>query len=528
MKHSEYSAVIIGSGAAGLYAALKIARSGNLPDGVLLLTKAELGESNSKYAQGGIVGVMNVNPEDNTELHIQDTLKAGAGINNEKVVKYISEISDSVINDLINIGVKFDSDSNGTLKFTLEAAHSIKRILHIGGDATGKGIVQALVKKVRETSNITVIEHSIAVELLTNSDSECKGIILFNELTGEHEIVYTSATILATGGVGQIYKYTTNPDGATGDGIDLAYNAGAMIQDMEFIQFHPTALAISPNSKNRFLISEAVRGEGAKLINKKGIEFMSNYHDKRELAPRDIVTRAIYNEMQSSQSANMFLNASIIDKTKLLLRFPTISKHCMDNGIDITNSPIPVAPAAHYTMGGVKATVEGKTSIRGLYAIGEVACTGFHGANRLASNSLLECVACAYELADYLSFANLQPPKKIDTQILKLIETYSAPLSEQDFDIESLKQELKGLMWDKVGIMRSEDKLLEAQTRIKELKKNFTRNRKCLNLDEYEYRNMLTVAGLIIEASLNRKESIGAHARVDSVKTLNKELEYVK
>ena len=182
MKHLEYSAVIIGSGAAGLYAALKIARSGNLPDGVLLLTKAELGESNSKYAQGGIVGVMNVNPEDNTELHIQDTLKAGAGINNEKVVKYISEISDSVINDLINIGVKFDSDSNGTLKFTLEAAHSIKRILHIGGDATGKGIVQALVKKVRETSNITVIEHSIAVELLTNSDSECKGIILFNEL----------------------------------------------------------------------------------------------------------------------------------------------------------------------------------------------------------------------------------------------------------------------------------------------------------------------------------------------------------
>lgn len=530
MKHSEYSAVIIGSGAAGLYAALKIAQNSNLPDGVLLLTKSELGESNSKYAQGGIVGVMHQNTGDSSEMHISDTLKAGAGINNEKVVKYISEISDSVINDLIDIGVDFDKDTNGNLKFTLEAAHSFKRILHIGGDATGKGIVQALSQKVRETSNITVVEHSIAVELLTNSDSECKGIVLFNELTGEHEIVYTSATILATGGLGQVYKYTTNPEGATGDGIDLAYNAGALIQDMEFIQFHPTALAINPTSKNRFLISEAVRGEGAKLVNETGQEFMANYHDKRELAPRDVVTRAIYNEMQKKHTSNMYLNASILDKSTLLKRFPTISKRCKENGIDITSSPIPVAPAAHYTMGGIKATVEGKTSIRGLYAIGEVACTGFHGANRLASNSLLECIVCAYELADYLSFANLQPPKKIDTQILSIIETYSAPISETDFNITKLKQELKDLMWNKVGIIRNKTDLLMARNELELYRKTFDRDRKCLNIEEYEYRNMLTAAKLIIDAALSRKESIGAHTIIDSSNSeiMNKELEHAK
>ena len=528
MKHSEYSAVIIGSGAAGLYAALKIAQNSNLPDGVLLLTKGELGESNSKYAQGGIVAVLNKNKEDSVESHVADTIKAGAGLNDEKVVQYISEVSDSVINDLIDNGIEFDSDSEGNLKFTLEAAHSVKRILHIGGDATGKGIVNALIRKVRETSNITVVEHSTAVELLINADNECKGLITYNELTNEHEIVYTSATILATGGIGQLYKYTTNPIGATGDGIDIAYNAGAIIQDMEFIQFHPTALALGNNSKNRFLISEAVRGEGAKLVDDNGKEFMSNYHDKRELAPRDIVTRAIYSEMKTKRMQNMYLNASIIDKARLFLRFPTISKYCFDNGIDISKSPIPVAPAAHYTMGGIKSTVEGKTSIRGLYAIGEVACTRFHGANRLASNSLLECVVSAYEIADYLSFANLQPPKKIDTQILNTINIYENPLSEANFNIDKLKQHLKDMMWEKAGIIRDEENLLAAKDELKTMKKSFSRNRKCLNMEEYEYRNMLTVAGLVIDAALNRKESIGAHSRADSVEMLKKELEYVK
>lgn len=537
MKHSEYSVVIVGSGAAGLYAALKISKQISLPDGVLIITKSSLGESNSKYAQGGIVGVVHQNPQDSTEMHISDTLKAGAGLSDKKIVQYISEISDEVINDLIETGVNFDKNTKGELNFTLEAAHSFRRILHVGGDATGKGIVETLSNKVLNDKNITVVENSIAVELLTNLDNECKGLILYNTLTGEHEIVYASTVVIATGGVGQLYKYTTNPDGATGDGIDLAYNAGAMMQDMEFIQFHPTALAIG---KNRFLISEAVRGEGAKLIDNAGHEFMSNYHDKRELAPRDIVTRAIFNEMQKSNSPNMFLNASIIDKAKLLMRFPTISGRCKDNGIDITSAPIPVAPAAHYSMGGIKATVEGKTSIRGLYAIGETASTGLHGANRLASNSLLECVVCAYELADYLSFTNLTPPKKIDSAIIDKIKLYSEPISETDYDIIQLKQKLKTIMWDKVGIIRTESGLLEAKSEIDKLTKEFKRNRKCLNLEEYEYRNMLTTAALIIDSALNRKESRGAHSRADYtqtnehgvhssiIKTNNKELEYVK
>ncbi|MCM1004060.1 MAG: L-aspartate oxidase [Candidatus Gastranaerophilales bacterium] len=540
MKHSEYSAVIVGSGAAGLYAALKISKQISLPDGVLLITKDTIGESNSRYAQGGIVGVVHQNKGDSTQMHIADTLKAGAGLSDEKVVEYISEISDEVINDLIDSGVNFDRNEKGELNFTLEAAHSFRRILHLGGDATGKGIVEALAKKVLEDENITVLENAIAVELLTNLDNECKGLVIYNTLTGEHELVYTSATILATGGMGQLYKYTTNPDGATADGIDLAYNADAIMQDMEFIQFHPTALAISPTSKNRFLISEAVRGEGAKLVDKSGHEFMSQYHDKRELAPRDIVTRAIYNEMKKSDSPNMFLNASIIDKAKLMMRFPTISGRCKDNGIDITSAPIPVAPAAHYSMGGVKATVEGKTSIRGLYAIGEVASTGLHGANRLASNSLLECVACAYELTDYLSFANLETPKKIDESIMDKIRLYSAPISEIDYDTDKLKQNLKNLMWDKVGILRNEKDLQEAKESLAKMAEDFKRNRKCLNRDEYEYRNMLTAAKLVVESALMRKESRGAHARVDYkqteekgvhsniIKTANKELEYVK
>lgn len=515
MKYSEYSVVIVGSGAAGLYAALKISQQINLPEGVLLLTKSYLGNSNSLYAQGGIVGVLHQNPEDCVEKHVEDTLTAGAGLSDRSTVEYISEASDEVINDLIENGVDFDRNADGELTFTLEAAHSIRRILHAGGDATGRGITEALCRKVRADENIVVMENAVAAELLVDSDQECKGVIVYNELTGEHEIVYTSALVLATGGLGQLYKYTTNPDGATGDGIDLAYNAGAIIQDMEFVQFHPTALALSPESKDRFLISEAVRGEGARLINNHGMEFMSKYHDKRELAPRDIVTRAIYSEMNKEHKFNVFLNASMIDHMKLFKRFPTISRRCGECGIDISAKPIPVAPAAHYSMGGIKASVEGRTSIRGLYAIGECASTGLHGANRLASNSLLECVVCAYELADYLSFANLAIPKKIDENIRRIIDIYSQPLSEADYNIELLKANLKDIMWNNVGIIRSEENLLKARKEVENFKKAFKRTRKCLNKEEYEYRNMLSVASLIIDSALLRKESRGAHCRSD-------------
>ncbi len=524
MKYSEYSVVVIGSGAAGLYASLKIAQQIKLPEGILLISKSSLGMSNSRYAQGGIVGVVHQNPEDNVESHIEDTLKAGAGLSDKKVTEEISSASDAVLNDLIKNGVEFDRDESGNLTFTLEAAHSIKRILHSGGDATGKGITEALVKAVKSDNNIHTLDNSIAVELLVTAEKECRGVIIYNEQTDEHEIVYSSAIIIATGGAGQVYKYTTNPNSATGDGIALGYEAGAIIEDMEFIQFHPTALAISPESQNRFLISEAVRGEGAKLINKDGKEFMSKYSDMLELAPRDVVTRAIFSEMTKNHTNNVYLNATLIGEEKILKRFPTITKNCRDNGIDITKEPIPVAPAAHYTMGGIKAGVNGVTSIKGLYAIGEAACTGLHGANRLASNSLLECVVCAYLLADYLSFTDLDTPKVIDEGIKKMIDVYSRSISGEEYDTDSLKNQLKNIMWENVGITRTEDSLKKADKEINLLKKDFKRRRKCLNKNEYEYRNMLTVSSLIIKCALGRKESRGAHYRSDYRETLTEAL----
>ena len=311
-----------------------------------------------------------------------------------------------------------------------------------------------------------------------------------------------------------MYKYTTNPTVATGDGLALAYNAGAILQDMEFVQFHPTALCI-PNSKKRFLISESVRGEGAKLIDKNGVQFMSEYHELKELAPRDVVTRAIFDRMMKTDSDCVYLDATHIPAEKLAKRFPTISKICKKYDIDIATKPIPVAPAAHYMMGGIKTNLEGRTSIRGLYAIGECASTGLHGANRLASNSLLECVVSAHELANYLSFMNLVPPRKIDENIKGVIDSYSLPISEEDYDIDSMKQELENIMWENAGILRTEESLLKGLDLIFSLKNRFGRKTRCLNKAEYEFRNMLTVSQLIIKSALKRQESRGAHCRLD-------------
>lgn len=518
MKYSRYSTVIVGSGIAGLYAALKIEQQTKLPDGILILTKSKLGESNSRYAQGGMVAVLKENKADSTESHISDTIKAGAGLSEFNTVKFISENSDKVIKDLLKFGVEFDRDENNQLCFTREAAHSVRRILHSGGDATGKMIEQALCKKVVENSNIEVYEQTIAVELLVNGNSECKGILVYNDVTGEYETIYASAIILATGGIGQLYKYTTNPVGATGDGLALAYNAGAVMQDMEFVQFHPTALAID-GDENRFLISEAVRGEGAKLVDGDGVEFMHKYDERKELAPRDIVTRANFNEMTENHVDCVYLNAACIDKDMLARRFPNISKKCAENGIDIAHDFIPVAPAAHYFMGGVKTDVEGRTSVKGLYAIGEVSSTGLHGGNRLASNSLLECVVCAYEVADYLKQAVLIAPKQIDMEIKSLIDIYSEDIDAEELDIPELKKELQSIMWDYVGILRSEKSLMNALEKIEALKEHFPRIKKCLSKQEYEFKNMLTVAKLIVISALRRKESRGAHYRLDYLNT---------
>lgn len=519
MKYSKYSTIIVGSGIAGLYAALKIEQQAKLPDGIMLITKSKLGESNSKYAQGGMVAVLKENKCDSTESHISDTIKAGAGLSEFNTVKFISENSDKVVKDLLNFGVEFDRDKDGNLCFTKEAAHSVRRILHSGGDATGKMIEKSLVEQVQNNNNIDVYEEGTVVELLINSNGECRGVLVFNNMTGEYETVYSPAVILATGGIGQLYKYTTNPEGATGDGLAIAYNAGAVMQDMEFVQFHPTALAFD-DDVNRFLISEAVRGEGAKLVDADGMVFMAKYDERKELAPRDIVTRANYNEMMRNHLANVYLNASCIDKAKLAERFPTISKKCLEHGIDISKDFIPVAPAAHYFMGGIRTDVEGRTSINGLFAIGEVSSTGLHGGNRLASNSLLECVVCAYEVADFLKTQNLDAPKSIDANIKSIIDQYS----EEDEDVEPIdtgvfKAELKDIMWNYCGILRDEKSLMTALEKLDELKSKFPRTRKCQTKAEYEFKNMLTVARMIVVSALGRKESRGAHYRLDYLKT---------
>lgn len=519
MKYSKYSTIIVGSGIAGLYAALKIEQQAKLPDGIMLITKSKLGESNSKYAQGGMVAVLKENKCDSTESHISDTIKAGAGLSEFNTVKFISENSDKVVKDLLNFGVEFDRDKDGNLCFTKEAAHSVRRILHSGGDATGKMIEKSLVEQVQNNNNIDVYEEGTVVELLINSNGECRGVLVFNNMTGEYETVYSPAVILATGGIGQIYKYTTNPEGATGDGLAIAYNAGAVMQDMEFVQFHPTALAFD-DDVNRFLISEAVRGEGAKLVDADGMEFMAKYDERKELAPRDIVTRANYNEMMRNHLANVYLNASCIDKAKLAERFPTISKKCLEHGIDISKDFIPVAPAAHYFMGGIRTDVEGRTSINGLFAIGEVSSTGLHGGNRLASNSLLECVVCAYEVANFLKTQNLDAPKSIDANIKSIIDQYS----EEDEDVEPIdtdvfKAELKDIMWNYCGILRDEKSLMTALEKLDELKSKFPRTRKCQTKAEYEFKNMLTVARMIVVSAIGRKESRGAHYRLDYLKT---------
>ena len=518
MKYSKYSVVIAGSGIAGLYAALKIEQQVNLPDGILLITKGKLGESNSRYAQGGMVAVLKENKEDSVTSHVSDTIRAGAGLSDFNTVKFISENSDTVVRDLLDLGVEFDRDENNNLTFTMEAAHSARRILHAGGDATGRMMEMALSKKVRENRNIDIYEDTMAVELLTNSSSECRGLIVYNELADEYETVYSSAVILATGGVGQLYKYTTNPIGATGDGLALAYNAGAVMQDMEFVQFHPTALAFD-DDENRFLISEAVRGEGAKLVDADGIEFMQKYDERKELAPRDIVTRANYNEMLEKGLDNVYLNASCIDKDKLAKRFPNISKKCLEHGIDISHDFIPVAPAAHYFMGGIKTDLQARTSIKGLYAIGEVASTGLHGGNRLASNSILECVVCAYEVADYIKTLTLKTPKQINEEMKSVIDEYSLPLDNDEMNIQEMKKELKEIMWENVGILRSEKSLMTAIEKLGDLRMKFKRNIKCLNKDEYELKNMLTTAMLIATSALKRRESRGAHYRLDYLQT---------
>ncbi|OGH98086.1 MAG: L-aspartate oxidase [Candidatus Melainabacteria bacterium GWA2_34_9] len=516
MKFSTKSVVIIGSGIAGLYSAIKL--SEKTDNEILLVTKANIGESNSRYAQGGIVGVLPENLKDSVELHVQDTVNAGAGLTDSDVARFISENSADVIDDLIKYGVDFDKNRENKIELTLEAAHSINRILHAGGDATGKSIELALSDKAEKTKNITIYQGTQAVDLLIDSDKKCRGVILYNSTTEEYETVYSSVVVIATGGVGQVYSNTTNPKIATGDGISLAYRAGAVMQDMEFVQFHPTALIIEENG-SRFLISESVRGEGASLKNPDGEFFTQNYDKRGDLAPRDVVTRAIFFEMQEKGYSHVLLDTSSIPKEKLIERFPNIIRVCKENGIDILTDSIPVSPAAHYLMGGIKISTDGKTSIHGLFAVGEASCSSLHGANRLASNSLLECVVVAGEMVKHLAEQNLEVQPTQDCQIDCLISQYEKQFFDYKPNVLEFMTQLKEAMWQNAGIVRNEKALVQALKTVNEIKLEFNQNYKCRDVHEYELRSLLAVAELIIKSAIARKESRGAHFREDYSET---------
>ncbi len=520
MKHSKYSVVIIGSGAAGLYLALSVAKKCHLKDGILVVTKTHLNECNSRLAQGGIVSVMpEINSGDTVTSHVMDTIKAGCGLNDFNVVKFISENSSLVIDNLISLGVEFDRKENGELSFTLEAAHSMPRILHAGGDSTGRVIEDKLAELVRKSDAIEVYEESIAVELLCDNKKICRGALIYNTALNSYEAVYSNAVVLATGGIGQVYEYTTNPNVATADGIALAYLAGAEVSDMEFVQFHPTALRISPkitSNKNMPLISEAVRGEGAKLLNINKEPFMEKYHKRAELAPRDIVARAIFTEMEKTNAKNVFLDISGIGLEKFKKRFPSITSICIEAGVDLNEGLIPVSPAAHYFMGGVKVNLNMETSIENLYAIGEVSRTGLHGANRLASNSLLECVVCAYKLSNTLVLKKLDAPKSFDGKVKSMLELYDSDMLNDIIETGILRRMLKKTMWENAGIIRTQSGLNNALRIIDDIQL-ITRNSRVFTAkDGYELRNSIIASKLIVEAALRRNNSIGAHYREDA------------
>lgn len=519
-----YDIIIVGSGAAGLYAALCLPRHFR----IALITKDKLKKGASDWAQGGIAAA--INPEDSPLSHLQDTLKAGAGLCDETAVKYLVENATISIQSLIRMGVEFDR-INGDLAMTLEAAHSFPRVLH-AADTTGKAIASILRQKVLESNHIKVYEQAYALSLWINQrENQCQGLCLLYQ----NQIQWLSAkgVILATGGGGQVFAHTTNPKVSTGDGVALAWRSGAVLRDLEFVQFHPTALNLA--NAPRFLISEAVRGEGAHLIDENGRRFAFDYHPKGELAPRDIVSRAIYSHLQKTcpnpAQGKVYLDLRPIERKRIEYRFPNIINKCQQWGIDVFNQPIPVSPAAHYWMGGIAVDVNNQTSIKGLYAIGETASTGVHGANRLASNSLLECIVFAESFRN-LSLDDLPdtPDNIFETQTIDYDWQKEIPL------IQSIRNQLPSLMWESAGICRTQKGLedaLASLTTWKEELENLSICQLIRNIspgENYqltssagenqlklgaETLNLLDIGYLILKSAKFRPESRGGHYRLD-------------
>jgi L-aspartate oxidase len=482
--------IVVGSGIAGLRAAVALAPSGR----VVVLTKDLVTESNTEYAQGGVAVVLN--DDDAIELHYQDTIDAGAGLCDQEAVAVLVEQGPRYITELIEHGAEFDRE-DGQLAFTREAAHSRSRILHARGDSTGREIVRALVAWSKKFASIEYQPHACTQSLIVK-DGRCLGVTYVEPTTYKIRALYSRAVVLATGGAGQLYLHTTNPDVATGDGQAMAYRAGAVMADMEFIQFHPTALAAS--NAPRFLLSEAMRGEGGALRNLDGERFMPRYDERAELAPRDIVSRSIHFEMQRTASPHVWLDMRHLDHDYVRERFPKIYNTCLLYNVDIARDLIPVSPAAHYTMGGVRTDTFGRTSISGLYAAGEVACTGVHGANRLASNSLLEGLVFGSRAGE---IAALEAPAEIVSAMPRDWD-YGA---EADWRIDDgTRAEVKRIMWDGVGIVRDEQGLNNSIRALEEIAA------RPLNTRSW---NFVTLARLVADAALARLESRGAHYRRD-------------
>ena len=506
--------LIIGGGAAGLTAALYLAPHGR----VTVLCKGESDAASSTWAQGGIAAV--TDPEDSVEAHVQDTLTAGAGLCDPDVVRFTVERAPAAIEQLVEWGVRFDTESNH-YHLTREGGHSFRRILHVA-DATGAAVTETLTRQVLDHPRIELMRDRVAIDLINLSKfgrhpNRCAGAYVLNRTSGHVEVFQARFVILATGGASKVYLYTSNPDSSTGDGIAMAWRAGCRIANMEFNQFHPTCL-YHPHAKS-FLISEAVRGEGGILLLPDGDRFMHRFDPRLELAPRDVVARAIDHEMKRTGADCVYLDISHRPKSFIDAHFPTIAARCLEFGIDMSREPIPVVPAAHYTCGGVLVDERGVTDVPGLYAIGEVSCTGLHGANRLASNSLLECLVFARAAADDIRarldepFPEVTAPHWDESQVTD---------SDEDVVIAHNWEELRRFMWDYVGIVRTDKRLQRAQRRLdllrQEIHDYYSHYR--VSNDLIELRNLVHVAELIVRSALQRQESRGLHYNLDHPETL--------
>lgn len=500
--------LVIGSGVAGLRAAIELGRHGD----VLVLTKGDPRESSSSYAQGGVAVALS--EEDDVAFHLDDTLKAGHGLCRPEAVRALVEEGPARIQELIRWGARFDK-VGGKLAFAREAAHSRSRILRARGDATGNEMVRVLIAQVRSRNRrIHWLPRHFTIDLLVEG-GVCKGALVVDEATGVRKTIHALAVVLATGGAGQVYARTTNPAAATGDGMAMAWRAGAVLEDMEFVQFHPTALYLP--SSPPFLLTEAMRGEGAQLRNVKGERFMERYHPEGALAPRDIVARAIWTEMAATRARHVYLDVTHLSASFIKRRFPTIYATCLRYDIDITEEWIPVSPSAHYMMGGVETDLDGATTLAGLFAAGEVACSGVHGANRLASNSLLEGLVFGVRAAQAATRFAGQAKGLSRFRVPDLPQEPSGERPHRLEDAEKLRNSLRRLMWGKVGLVRTKDSLAGANAQLSRWERQVSGV--FATRTDLEVKNMVQVSRCIAQAALWRDHSLGAHYRADAPDT---------